>query len=213
MSNPNTQRIRVLFSFARTADADIVSRGQSVVNGMTGNPAFPNPPLDLSSLKAALDSYSIAIGDAVDGGKRAKVERSRQRETVIKMLRDLAHHVESACNGDMSTLLSSGFEPMTITRVPPQPLESSSMRKIDQGNSGQLLVKIAAVPKARSYELRYAPLGASGYGSWITLPITAVRSPASCNGLTPGVTYGFQVRALGHLGFSDWSDTVTRMCT
>ena len=213
MSNPKPRGIRVLFGFSKVADAEVVSRGQSIVNGMTGNPAYPNPPIELASLKAALDSYSIAIGDAVDGGKRAKVEKSRQRETVIEMLRILSHYVEAACKGDMSTFLSSGFEPLIIARVPPQPLEAPSIRRIDQGNSGQLLVKIAAVPKAWSYELQHAPLGPGGYGPWTAQPITAVKFATSCNSLTPGVTYGFQVRALGRLGFTDWSDSVTKMCT
>jgi len=31
------------------------------------------------------------------------------------------------------------------------------------------------------------------------------------DGLTPGATYAFQVRARGRLGFTDWSDSVTRM--
>src|SRR5437867_2827417 len=106
MSNSKPGGIRVLSGFTRAADAEVVSRGQSVLNGMTGNPAYPNPPIELTALKAALDSYSIAIGDAVDGGKRAKVEKSRQREIVIQMLRELSHYVETACKGDMSIFLT-----------------------------------------------------------------------------------------------------------
>jgi hypothetical protein len=30
-------------------------------------------------------------------------------------------------------------------------------------------------------------------------------------GLTPGTTYAFQIKALGVLGFGDWSDVATRM--
>ncbi len=31
--------------------------------------------------------------------------------------------------------------------------------------------------------------------------------------LTPGTTYTFQVRALGRLGYTNWSDPVSRMAT
>ena len=31
--------------------------------------------------------------------------------------------------------------------------------------------------------------------------------------LTPGTTYQFQVRGLGKLGYSDWSDPVNFICT
>src|SRR6266850_1041533 len=97
-------------------------------------------------------------------------------------------------------VLSSGLEALTITRGALQPLGPASIRRIDQGNTGQLLVKVASVAKAWSYELRYASLGAGGAtGPWTYQPITSVASPTPCNGLTPGATYAFQVRALGRL--------------
>ena len=34
---------------------------------------------------------------------------------------------------------------------------------------------------------------------------------ARVEGLMPGTTYAFQVRALGRLGYTDWSDSTTRM--
>jgi hypothetical protein len=180
---------------------------------MTGNPAFPHPPVDLALLKAALEGLSIAIGEAIDGGKKAVVEKARQRESVVKMLRTLSHYVESVST-EVTTLLSSGFELLTVTRSAPQPLQGASIRRIDQGVSGNLLVKIQSIARAWSYELRYASLGPDGIpGSWTSLPVTTVRSLTSCTGLTPGVIYAFQVRALGRLGYSDWSDSVTKMCT
>ena len=130
------------------------------------------------------------------------------------MLRALSHYVELAANDDMATFLSSGFSPLAVARVPPQPLGPASIRRIDQGNTGQLLVKIVPVPKSWSYEVRYAALGTGGTpGLWTSQPITAIASPTACNGLNPGTTYAFQVRTLGRLGFSDWSDSVTKMCT
>jgi hypothetical protein len=40
-----------------------------------------------------------------------------------------------------------------------------------------------------------------------------VKVPFAVNGLTPGTTYAFQVRVRGPLGYTDWSDSVTFMCT
>ncbi len=189
MSSPRTQRLRVQSGFQKAADAVILSRGPLIVNGLTGNPAFPNPPIDPVSLKTALDRFSVAIGDAQDGGKRAIVEKRRQRDEIIRMLRVLGHYVEAECKDEMTTLLSSGFDPLIVRRAGPQPLAPASIRRIDQGNSGQLRVRIKSVPKAQSYELRYAALGANGpEGDWTFQPITAVLTPTSCSGLTPGVS-------------------------
>jgi len=83
--------------------------------------------------------------------------------------------------------------------------------KIDQGSTGQLLVTIQSV-KARSYELRYGPVPASGATlNWTTIVVPSTKPATTVNNLTPGTTYTFQVRAYGKLGFSDWSDAVERM--
>jgi hypothetical protein len=91
---------------------------------------------------------------------------------------------------------------------------SQFIRKIDQGtNSGQLLVTIVAVPGASSYELRWAPLGTDGTpGPWTNQLLNKTRPPMSITALTPGTTYVFRVRSFSDSGFSDWSDSVTRMC-
>jgi hypothetical protein len=40
-----------------------------------------------------------------------------------------------------------------------------------------------------------------------------VKTPIVLSGLTPTMTYGFQVRAMLKGGYTDWSDPVTFMCT
>src|SRR5438128_2694079 len=139
---PIQQRIRAWFGFAKGTIAGVLTQGYSVVNGTTGNPAYPNPSVDLALLKTTLDRLSIAIGNSVNGGKAAKVERDELRQTVIKMLRTLMHYVEATCNDDMQTFLSSGFVPLTASRALPSPLDVPSILKIDQGSTGELLVKI-----------------------------------------------------------------------
>jgi hypothetical protein len=66
--------------------------------------------------------------------------------------------------------------------------------------------------KAVSYTPRYAAVGADGKpGSWTELsPVTAIRS-ITVTGLTPGTLYAFQMRAQGRAGYTDWSDSVTRI--
>ena len=208
------KQIKALLGFTRLLDADLVSRSNAVCNGLTGNPAYPNPPIDMAAFKSAIDSYTASIADALDGSKKAIVERGKQREALIKVLRSLGHYVESHCKDDLATFLSSGFEAASHTRTAAQPLPPAAILRVDQGNTGQLLVSIKPLPKARSYELRYAPLGTGGTpSSWAYATFTSARKAAPVNGLSPGTTYAFQVRALGRLGYTDWSDSATRMST
>jgi hypothetical protein len=73
-------------------------------------------------------------------------------------------------------------------------------------------VTIQPVANARSYELRYATVGAPGSGvNWTTTLVATTKPAAPINNLTPGTIYTFQVRAFGKPGFSDWSGPVERM--
>jgi hypothetical protein len=44
-------------------------------------------------------------------------------------------------------------------------------------------------------------------GPWTTIPAASIQRPITISGLTPTTIYGFQVQALGVLGYSDWSTT------
>jgi len=209
-----TKTIRPLDGFSNASDADVVSRGISVETNMTGNANYLNPPVDLAALKAGTDKLSALMADALDGSKKVIAEKNKQRAAVIKMLRLLGRYVEVTCKDDMAIFKSSGFEPASQTRATPQPL-SEKIRKVEHGaNSGQIVVWIKTVPKASSYELRYGAGGTGGTpGTWITQLVTTVKTPATLSGLTPGTTYVFQARALAKDGYTDWSDSVTFMCT
>jgi hypothetical protein len=206
--------LRALLGFVSMSDGDVLSRGMAVLTGLTGNAKFPNPPVDLATLKTAVESFQATIADALDGGKKAIAARNKQRAVVIQMLRQLATYVEANCNQDVAVFTSSGFDVASATRTTtPQPLSQPGIRNIAHGtNSGQLVVRITALPKARSYEMRYGALvNGAVPGQWTTVTITSVRGGVPVDNLTPGVTYVFQVRALGNQGYTDWSDLATRM--
>jgi hypothetical protein len=74
------------------------------------------------------------------------------------------------------------------------------------------LIPIKKADGARAYFVHYAVMTNGQPGSWTTVTIPNVQKAVTISGLTPGVIYGFQVQALGSLGYSDWSDTTTIMC-
>ena len=213
MAKPKLNIIQPALGVTQMPDGDLLSRLNAVHDGMLNNPAYPNPPVDLAGFKAAIDAYTAAAAAALDGGKSAIVTRDKRRTDAIIMLRLLGHYVEGACKNDMKTFLSSGFLAVPAgRRTPPQPVSPTSIVWIDQGNSGQLVVTIQPVAKARSYDLRYAPVPAAGADvHWTTIVVPTTKPPTPINNLTPGVTYTFQARAFGKLGFSDWSASVERM--
>jgi hypothetical protein len=210
-----TKQIRVKLGYNGLSDKDVATQGVAVVDGMTNNPKFVNPPINPADLRTQVETFASLIAAAADGSKKAITERKKQRAVVVKMLRQLGHWVEANCNDDPAILQSSGFQQQAkpVRNTPPLPLAGPPSFKLENGpTSGQLVIRGKPVPKAVSYTPRYAPLGSDGKpGSWTELsPVTVIRS-ITVNSLTPGTTYAFQMRALGRAGYTNWSDSVTRM--
>src|SRR5205823_11683140 len=148
-----------------------------------------------------------------DGGKKAISAKNKQREVVINLDTQIAHYVEAVSNDDIAVFDTSGFEVVSKTRTPPLPLPPATIDWIDRGStSGQVVMKVKPLPKVVSYDVRYAVVGADKMpGTWATVTLTSARK-ATIDNLTPSATYAFQVRALGKLGHTDWSDSITFIC-
>jgi Fibronectin type III domain len=149
----------------------------------------------------------------MDGGKKAIAARNHQATIVIKMLRTLGHWVEANCNEDIKTFLGSGFQAASTNSTKAQPV-SEKIRKIEPGKkSGEESITLVDDPEALSYEVRYTQLVAGATPTtWTTQAVGLTKPPALVVGLTPGANYAFQVRALTRSGYTDWSDSVTRIC-
>jgi hypothetical protein len=208
--------IRPQLGYGKLTAEQFLAFVNTIDKGLDGNAAYPNPPVPIANLKAAISAYAASMAAAADGSKTALSDRTKKREDLVIMLRLLGHYVESACNRDMTTFLSSGFQPVSSTRKPPQPLPVPTITKVDQGKAGELLVTIKPLAKARNYEIRFAAFGTGATGAtpgpWTTVTAPSAKRSTPVSGLTAGTTYTFQVRAFGKLGYTDWSDSVMRMC-
>src|SRR5947207_9761800 len=59
-SNTMTQKVRIQLGFQRYIDQQLTTVAAAVIQGMTGNKAFPNPPVDLTAIQTALDNFNAA---------------------------------------------------------------------------------------------------------------------------------------------------------
>ena len=212
---PKVKLIKASLAFTKVSAGEVLARANAVFDGVyNAKDAFTTPPIDPATLKAQINALSAGMTAALDGGKKAIAEREHQKEVVIKSLRQLGHYVEENCKDNMPTFLKSGFQPVSTTRTPATPL-SEKIRKIVPGkNSGEMLVTIVDDQNALSYQLRRAPVVPAGTApNWTEQPVGRTRPPALVTGLTPGTAYAFQVRAVTNTGYTDWSESVTRICT
>ncbi len=211
-AHSTANKIKAKLAFHEVPDADALQQFTTVLQGLKNNPAFLNPPVDMATYEKGVDSFGTLLTDAQDGGKKAVSAKDKQRVAVIKMYTLLGHYVETLRRRS-STFNTSGFIAVTRTKTAPQPLAGSSFQWIDRGpNSGDIVVKIAAQNGAIAYELRYTLVAGGGApGSSTTLTLTSSRK-VTLTGLTPAGTYQFQIRALGKLGYNDWSAPMTFIC-
>lgn len=107
--------IRALMNFRTMLDGDLQARATAVWTGLTGNSKFPNPPVDLNALKSSIDRLAELIAEALDGSKKVKAAKAREREVLVKMLRHLAIYAETNCDDDMAIFTSSGFQAASNT--------------------------------------------------------------------------------------------------
>jgi hypothetical protein len=205
--------IKPFEDYSHMPDGEVVSRGMAAANGMDGNPDFPVPPVKIADFRAAIQIFSALIAETLNGDRRITAQKNNQRTVVIDMLKLLGRYVEVTSDGEMAAFLSSGFEPASNTKVQSQ--LSKNIWSLDHGpNSGSIVIRIKALPEAYSYELRYGiVVKGEPPQTWVNRPVTRVKTPITIDGLTPTATYAFQVRTLMEAGYTDWSDSVTLICT
>jgi hypothetical protein len=204
------KKIKAILGFQGVSDSDVLKAGNTAYNGVLNNTAYPTPPVLLPAFRQALDSFSALIVDAEDGGKVSISAKNKQRAAVIKMYGQLGHYVEAACNDDPATFTTSGFTAKSTTKTAPQALAPAKFSSIDRGpNSGQAVVKVESQIGAIAFDVHYALEGTGGVlGLWTVMTLTSPKK-VTISGLTPAGTYQFQVRALGKLGYTDWSPSMT----
>jgi hypothetical protein len=206
-----TKHLHVLLPSNRWTDHQVEELTAAVIVGISGNKNFPNSPVDPAALQMAATDFHGAIGSAAHGGVHQTADKNKKKHDLIVMLRKIGLYVQANCNEDISILTSSGFQAASIVRTL-GPLPKPVIDTVDNGHTTQLLVTVQKVLKAKAYELYVASVTAGSIGTWQSVGTFTKSRNIPVNGLTPGSTYAFRVRAVGGTtGYSDYSDLVTHM--
>ena len=204
--------LRVLLGLNNAPDHRLIERTTAIITGMTGNAAYPTPPLTMVALQALLKAFTDAIAAQAQGGTLATSAKNDARAALIAALRQLAAYVQQSCNNDLTTLLSSGFEAVS-TPGASVPLATPVITGITNGQlPGQLLIAVTALAHAKCYEVRYATIINQVVGPWQSGGMFTNSRAMALGGLTAGTNYAIEVRAVGGAtGYSAWSAGSNKM--
>jgi hypothetical protein len=203
--------LKAVTGFGKLDPNTLANTAHHVAKGISGHPSyFSNPPVDPAALDASATTLSDSVLAAMDGGKTAKAVVKKQHKLIVQDLNLLAVFVQNVSNDDPVIFAASGFTAKPAGKSAAQPVAVPSFRSLDFGiYSGQVVAAVKSVAGAKSYFIRYAVMNGTTPGPWTTVPAATIRKPITVSGLTPITMYGFQVQALGVLGYSDWSTTET----
>ena len=185
---------RVIKSFKRLSDANILTFGQNVTVSMAAAVVtFPTPVPSLADINAELVKYAELLQTSASRDKVQVHRKNISKFTLLQMLSQLADYVNTTTT-DAAALASSGF---TLNRMP-QPITISHPENpvlTDGDSSGKLAFKFKAVKGASSYLFQYTSDATLQENSWISFPATTTYF--TFTGLTKGTTYYCRVMAVG----------------
>ena len=185
---------RVIKSFKKLTDANILTFGQNVTASMAAAVAtFPTPVPSLADINAELVKYAELLQTSASRDKVQVQLKNISKFSLTRMLSQLADYVNTTTT-DSAALASSGFvlnkmpQPITITH-PENPMLT------DGDGSGKLTFKFKAVKGASSYLFQYTSDATLQENSWVSFPATTTYF--TFTGLTKGTIYYCRVMAVG----------------
>ncbi|MEP6822668.1 MAG: fibronectin type III domain-containing protein [Chthoniobacterales bacterium] len=210
--------LRVLLGFADAPDHDVEETAGAVAGdkGLFAHPEiYDKPPVDQPTLVAAIDVFTKAIANQMQGGTQSTAAKDEARAALIVLLRQLALYVQTTIqdpkkNYGLSELLMSGFDAVSTNRAQ-HPLDPTAIESIDNSGTGELTLRLRPSRNARMYEVERQLVGAGGTpGPWVSVGLFSSTRGVRAGDLEPGGLYNFRARAKGgSTGQSDWSDTVS----
>ena len=183
-----------------------------VITCLTGNAAFPKPPVPLKpptppdptapvDMTTRMDSLQAAILAARDGGKIETAAKNAAVQVATEGLDALAFYVQTIARYDLAMLLTSGFQAASKNRAQSK-LDTPVVLGIDNDTSTELDVHLTPIDNAVGYEVQISTTGAD----WKSVKFSTQARTITLTGLTTGTVYQVRARALGgSTGQGDWS--------
>lgn len=199
---------RVTAGFIRYTDGELLIVAARILSAMKASVIFESPVPSLEEVGAVYADYRQAVIAASGGDRIHTASKREQKRLLADTLQQLAHYVNSVCDGDLPKLYSSGF-PVLAKRNRGQPPRTPGHPFLQDGRvSGEVAFGFGPVGRDMLYHYQFAVrLDAEGEPVWEREGTTSRSFKAYAGGFTCGSRIYFRVRAHNRHGLSDWSAT------
>jgi len=200
------RRIKVVLDFMVYPVVEKLPFYKNITIQVADASLYPNLPVSLATIKAALDDFESALLAAKDGGHTAIAVRNDKEKIVDELFRDLASYVNKVANGDETIIIKSGFH----ASKQPSSHQKPEFTVSDGVHSGSVILKIKAIQAAVAYIWQYVQEGSPNAASvWVTVNTSTVTT-FQIDNLTPGLIYSFRFASISVDGTSDFSSPITK---
>jgi hypothetical protein len=182
-----------------------------VITCLTGNAAFPKPPIPLVppvppdpsqplDMTTRMNNLDLAVKNSVSGGVIQTGAKNAALAAAFEGLDANGFYVQTNARTDLPLFLTSGYQAMSTNRAQ-SPLDTPSITGIDNDIATQLDVHLSPIANALGYEVQLLIATV-----WTTVMFSAQARTITLTGLTTGTVQQVRARALGgSTGQSDWS--------
>jgi len=194
---------KILVNFFRYSIANLISKAQTVMASLTGNPDIPTPQPTPAQLQTGITDLITAKDAAETGGKQAKELRNQKRDILIGLLKQEAAYVSMIANNNVAVMLGAGFD---VSKIPSPigPLPKPEKFEVSSPQKSWLQLSLKRIKGAGNYQFEYKKVGDA---EW-----TIVCSPKAkiiITGLDSAAQYIGRVLPIGANTDRTYSDEIT----
>jgi hypothetical protein len=177
----------------KKGQGELVTTSQRILEKMENNETFLPPPPTLAQLKKTIPELETALVNALGRDKEMIAIKNNKKAIVVNLLQELADYVTTICKGDLSLLLSSGFD--VTNESPGNLLVAIEILEVKLGPPGEATTKVRKATGARAFIHQYTTEPPSIHTNWIWE--ASGLSSHTFKGLTSEKKHWFRVIAIG----------------
>ena len=198
---------KVSISFSALSDVNFRKKAELILRSLQDNTAYTGLTPSLEVVEAALLAYSVALLAALNKDRLAVAEKNKCRKDLEVLLRQLGLCVMMQANGDIPTLVSSGF---TLNKTPEvNYITNPGNVTLSNGiTSGAMVSMVKAVSGSRCYVHEISPDQPAEGTVWAAN--TSSTSSFTFTNLLPGKQYWIRVAVIGARGQKAYSNVASR---